>query len=155
MSDVATEMDQLRIALGEVHILAAVTADAYDSEDWDESDPDIADGIASLLGLIKKSSAGAMAAFHRLHSAVADAAPAPAGERWDYDKGTSPGGQQPLSEQDAAIVRRLRTLCQDGRFDGYSNDALIHLFRRNQQAMGWTEEQIMDVMTRPEDPSTP
>jgi hypothetical protein len=93
-----------------------------------DSDPDIAEGIASLLGLIKKSAMAAMASFHRLHGAVADAAPAPAGERWDYDKGTSPGGKQPLSEQDAAIVRRLRTLSPDGRFDGYSNDALIHLF---------------------------
>jgi hypothetical protein len=61
------------------------------------------------------------------------AAPAPAGERWDYDKGTSPGGEQPLSEQDAAIVRRLRTLCPDGRFDGHSNDALIRLPSRRRR----------------------
>jgi hypothetical protein len=111
MSDVAGELDQLRIALGEVNILATVTADAYDSEDWDESDPDIAEGIASLLGLIKKSAAAAMAAFHRLHGAVADAAPAPSGTReaFDYSDGTSPG--EGMSAQDIAIVQRIRTRC--------------------------------------------
>jgi hypothetical protein len=41
--------------------------------------------LASVLGLISKSASVAMAAFHRLHGAVADAHPAPAGERWDYD----------------------------------------------------------------------
>jgi hypothetical protein len=49
--------------------------------------------VASLLGLIKKSTAAAKAAFHRLHSAVADEAPAPAGEAWDYRDGTAPGDE--------------------------------------------------------------
>lgn len=148
MTGVAAPLDELRIALGEVNILATLTAGAYDSEDWDESDPDIADGIASLLGLIKKSAADAMAAFHRLHGAIADAQPAPAGERWDYDKGTSPGGQAAMSEQDAEIVRRIRERCPDTRFDDRSDAQLLQLFLRNRAAMGWTEEQVVDVMTR-------
>jgi len=117
----------------------------------------VVDAVASLLGLITKSASGALAAFHRLHGAVADATPAPSGtgETFDYSDGTAPGGARPLPKQDAAIVRRLRTLSQDGRFDRYTDDALIHLFRRNQQAVGGTEEQIMDVMTGPADPSTP
>lgn len=57
-----------------------------------EPDPGVIDAMASLLGLIKKSSAAAVAAFHRLHGAVADAQPAPAGERWDHEgHGTAPG----------------------------------------------------------------
>lgn len=91
MSDLAAPLDQLRIALGETEALAAITAESYDRQDWDGADPLHVDRIASLLGLIARSAAGALAAFHRLHGAVADAAPAPAGERWDYDKGTSPG----------------------------------------------------------------
>ena len=87
--DIAGELDQLRIALGEVNILATLTKAAYDNAEWDGPDPDIVDGIASLLGLISKSAVEAMAAFHVLHAAVADAQPAPATvatERWDYDR---------------------------------------------------------------------
>ena len=48
--------------------------------------------MASLLGLISKSATIAMAAFHRLHGAVADTQTAPAGESWDYKDGTASGG---------------------------------------------------------------
>ena len=154
---VADEMDDLRIALSEVDVLSRLTEVLYDEADWTDPDPDAVEAIATLLGLIKKSADGSLDAFHRLHAAVANATPAPAGsgEAFDYSDGTAPGGEKPLPKQDAAIVRRLRTLSQDGRFDGYTDDALIHLFRRNQQAVGGTEEQIMDVMTGPADPSTP
>ena len=91
MSDVAAHLDDLRIALGEVDILAILTAGAFDAEDWVDPDPDTVEGVASLLGLIKKSAAAAKAAFHRLHGAIADAQPAPAGERWDTEgRGTAP-----------------------------------------------------------------
>ena len=146
MSDVAVEMDQLRIALGEVNILAAVTADAYDSEDWDDSDPDIAEGIASLLGLMKKSAMSAMAAFHRLHGAVADAAPAVAGERWDNEgRGTKPGE----GAGEAEIIRRLRAESPDGRFDGHSDEALIQLFRRNKRVLARSDEDVIAAMIQP------
>jgi hypothetical protein len=92
MSDVAAHLDELRIALGETDALAAVTATTYDGADWGEADPAIVDRIGCLLGLISKSASGALAAFHRLHGAVADAQPAPAGERWDYSEGTASGG---------------------------------------------------------------
>src|SRR5215468_9102731 len=80
------------LALGEVDLLAAVTAGSFDAEDWVDPDPDTVEGVASLLGLIKKSAAAAKAAFHRLHGAIADAAPAPAGAAWDYRDGTAPRG---------------------------------------------------------------
>ncbi len=93
MSSGAEPLDELRIALGEVDILATLTAGAFDAEDWIEPDPDTVEGVASLLGLIKKSAAAAKAAFHRLHGAIADAAPVTtATERWDHEgKGTAPG----------------------------------------------------------------
>jgi len=92
MTGIAAHLDDLRIALGEVDILAILTAGAFDAEDWVDPDPDTVEGVASLLGLIKKSAAAAKAAFHRLHGAVADAQPAPAGERWDTEgRGTAPG----------------------------------------------------------------
>jgi hypothetical protein len=91
MTDVACELDRLRIAVGETEALAAVTVESYDRQDWTGADPLHVDRLASLLGLISKSATATVAAFHRLHGAVADAQPAPAGERWDYDKGTAPG----------------------------------------------------------------
>lgn len=72
--------------------------------------------------------------FHRLHGAVADAAPVPAGapaERSDYDKGTAPGPDA----VDAAIVRRIRELCPDARFEGNSDEQLIELFKRNRKVL--------------------
>src|SRR4051812_26141905 len=99
-----------------------------------------------------------MNAYHRLHGAVADAAPAPAGEVFDYSDGTAPGGEpggaapapggKPVaSARDAELVRRLREQCA-ARF-GYPVDypffvasylageapdaALLRLFRQNQQ----------------------
>ena len=142
-------LDDLRIALREVDVLATVTVAAYDEADWADPDPGHVEGIASLLGLIKKSAARAMVAFHQLHDAVADAAPAPAGERWDYDKGTSPGGEQALSAEDAALVRRIRTQSPDKRFDGGSDAELLDLFRRNKRVLSRSDEDVIAATTRP------
>ena len=96
MSAVVAPLDDLRIALGEVDVLATLTAGAFDAEDWVDPDPDTVEGVASLLGLIKKSAAAAKAAFYRLHSAIADAQPVPAaaGVQWDYSEGTAPGPEE-------------------------------------------------------------
>jgi hypothetical protein len=93
VSGIAEHLDHLRIALGEVDVLAILTVGAFDAEDWVDPDPDTVEGVASLLGLIKKSAAAAKAAFHRLHGAIADAQPVPAGsgEAFDYSEGTAPG----------------------------------------------------------------
>jgi hypothetical protein len=126
MTDIAAPLDDLRVSLSEVDVLATLTTAAFDAADWTEPDSAITEKIATLLGLIEKSAFAAMAAFHRLHGAVADAAPATAGERWDYDKGTSPG--EGMSAQDVAIVQRNRARCPDSRFDGGSDAELIQLF---------------------------
>ena len=171
MSGVASEMDALRIALGEVDVLATLTARAFDAEDWVDPDPDTVEGVASLLGLIKKSAAAAKAAFHQLHGAVADAAPAPVGEAWDYSDGTAPGGdlacaasgpgdEPTASARDAELVRRLRERCaaQLGRPVDYPfflasylagealDAALLRLFQRNRQLLGRTDDDVIAAM---------
>jgi hypothetical protein len=93
MTVVAVHLDDLRIAVGETEALTSFTAESYDRQDWIGADPLHAERLASLLGLISKS---VSAAFHRLHRAVADAQPAPAGKRWDYGDGT---GQRRVDEQ--------------------------------------------------------
>jgi hypothetical protein len=122
-------MDALRISLAETEVLSTLTTASYDGADWGDADPAIVDRIGTLLGLIEKSATAALAAFHRLHGAVADAQPAPAGEAWDYSDGTAPGGEpasaasapgdEPaasardaeLMRRDVEIVRRLRERC--------------------------------------------
>jgi hypothetical protein len=89
--DLPARLDALRIAVGEVDVLASVTTDVYDSADWSGSDPEVVDRVACLLGLISRSATSAVAAFHQLHTAVADAQPAPAGERWDDEGASTPG----------------------------------------------------------------
>jgi hypothetical protein len=155
MMGIAVMLDDLRIALGEVDVLATLTVEAYDAADWTDPDPGVVDGVASLLGLIKKSAATAMVAFHRVHGAVADATPAPSGtgEAWDSDKGTSPGeGAAPgedMSAEDAAIVRRIRTRSPDRRFDGGTDEELLDLFKRNKQVLSRSDEDVIAAMTRP------
>jgi hypothetical protein len=138
-------MDALRIALGEVDVLATLTAGAFDAEDWIDPDPDTIEGVASLLGLIKKSAAAAKAAFHRLHGAVADAAPAPAGETWNYEHGTAPGNESE-TDRDAEIVQQIRTRCPDGRYDGSSDEELIKLFKRNRRVLARSDEDVIAAM---------
>jgi hypothetical protein len=91
MTGIAAHLDDLRIAVGEAESLAAVTAESYDRQDWSHADALHIERLASLLGLISTSASVAMAAFHRLHGAFADAQPAAVGERWDYDEGTAQG----------------------------------------------------------------
>jgi hypothetical protein len=137
MTDIATPLDELRIALGEVDTLAMLTRAAYDEADWGGSDPDIVERIACLLGLIEKSSSAAVVAFHRLHGAVVQ--PVEAGEQ----------RAEGMSAEDAAIIRRNRTRCPDRRFDGGTDEELIELFRRNKQVLARSDEDVIAAMTRP------
>lgn len=128
-----------------MNVLATLTTAAYDSADWSEPDPAVVDEIASLLSRISKSATAAMTALYRLHGAVADAQPAPAGGRCDGE-GTVPGeGAAPA--QDADIVRRIRERCPDGRFDGGSDAELIQLFKRNKQVLSRTDDDVIAAMT--------
>jgi hypothetical protein len=104
--------------------------------------------LASLLGLIAKAASAAMAAFHRLHGAVADAQPAPAGENWGGD-GTASGPAEAVSPQDVEILRRIRERCPDSRYDGGSDAELIQLFQRNKRVLDRSDEDVIAAMTHP------
>ena len=138
MIDVAAPLDDLRIALSEVDTLAMLTRAVYDEEDWTGADPAVVDAIATLLGLIEKSSFQAMAAYHRLHSAVG-ALPEPASEQ----------RAEGMSPEDASIIRRIRTRCPDRRFDGGTDGELLDLFKRNRQVLNRTDDDVIAAMTRP------
>ena len=146
MTGVAEQLDELRIAIGEVDVLATLTTAAYDSAEWSEPDPAVVERIASLLSRISKSATAARAALHRRHGAVAGAQPASADERWDGG-GTAPGEGADPSDQDADIVRRIRERCPDSRFDGGSDAELIQLFKRNKQVLSRTDDDVIAAMT--------
>src|SRR5436190_4881123 len=146
MTTVAEQPDELRIAIGEVNVLATLTTAAYDRADWSAPDPAVVDEVASLLRRISESATAARAALYRRHGAAADAQPAPAGERWDGED-TAPGEGADLSTQDAAIVRRIRERCPDDRFDGGSDAELIQLFRRNKQVLSRSDDDVIAAMT--------
>ena len=92
MTDIAAPLHALRIAVAEVEALAALAVHAFDDADWHGGDQQLVERMASVLGVIARSAASAIAALNRLHSAIADAQPATAGERWDYNDGTASGG---------------------------------------------------------------
>jgi hypothetical protein len=149
--DIAAPLDELRIAVAEAEVLATLTRAAYDSADWREPDPDIVERIAILLGVVERSTVAALAAFHRLHGAVADAQPAPAGEAeaFDYSDGTAPGDADAMSEPDAVIVQRIRMRCPDNRYEGSSDVELLQLFKRNRKVLARGDEDVIAAMTRP------
>jgi hypothetical protein len=92
MTDIAAPLNALRIAVAEVEALAAMAVHAFDDSDWSGADQQLVERTASVLGVIARSATSAITAFNRLHSAIADAQPATAGERWDYNDGTASGG---------------------------------------------------------------
>ena len=92
MMAIAAPLDALRVAVAEVEALAALAVHAFDDADWHGTDQQLLERVASVLGVIARSAAAAIIAVNRLHSAIADAQPATAGERWDYNDGTASGG---------------------------------------------------------------
>ena len=167
MTAVADEMDQLRIAIGEVDVLAALTAAAYDAADWCESDPDVVEAIATLLGLISKSAAAAKAAFLRVQSTVADAQPMPAGVEWDYSEGTAQGptalqmfnlkslnenGREPTFEEkrrwDEDVEHRIGAYLREHPEKANALDVSTFKFVR-QAAVGQDKEQVLILLGPP------
>jgi hypothetical protein len=54
-----------------------------------------------------------------------------------------------MSEQDAAIVRRIRERCPDSRFERSSDDDLLQLFKRNKQVLARNDEAVIAAMAHP------
>jgi hypothetical protein len=142
-------MDRLRIAVSEADAVASVTAEAYDRASWNGADQEQVERFASLLGLIARSASSAVAAFHALHGAVADAEPASAGEGWDYEGHGTAGGAEAVSAEDADIIRRIRERSPDGRYEGGSDAELIQLFQRNKRVLDRSDEDVIAAMTHP------
>lgn len=108
-SPIADQSAALRVAVGEVDALAAVTVALFDDGDWARVDPLVVDRLASLLGLVARGATAVVAAVERFHSVVADAQPAAGGDDWD-DEGAASQVPRTLAYR-AEIVRRLRARC--------------------------------------------
>jgi hypothetical protein len=57
MTAIAGELDQLRLAVGEVDAIAAVTLKWFDDEDWSGVDPALVERAGFMLGVIVRSAA--------------------------------------------------------------------------------------------------
>lgn len=74
------QLDALRIAVGEVDALAAVTEWWYGQE---HEEQDHVERVIYLLGVIARSARAAVTAVDRFHVAVADHEPAGGGYDWE------------------------------------------------------------------------
>jgi len=100
MTDVAARIDELRLAVGEVDTLAAVTLKWFDGEDWSSADPVLFEHAGFMLGVIAKSAAFAASKIDGFHVAIADTQPVPTSQEWNYSDGTAPGKQDPMMPSD-------------------------------------------------------
>lgn len=82
MTNLAAQLDTLRIAVGEVDALAAVTVESFDNASWCGTDPLQVERMAHLLGTISKAATTALAVVERFHAFVADRQRADAGDFW-------------------------------------------------------------------------
>jgi hypothetical protein len=123
--------------------------ESFDRADWNGADSLVVDRMGYVLGVLATSATAAVGKFERFQTVFVDTRPAPAGETWDYDKGTSPGkGDEPaMSEQDAEIVRRIRARCPDNRYERGSDAELTELFRRNKRVLSRSDEDVIAAMT--------
>ena len=150
MKSVMQEMDEMRLAVGETEALAAMLLAFFDASDWSGADSQLVDRTGHVLGVLATSATTAAGKFERFQIAYIDAQPVRAVERWT-DEGTAPGedDEPAMSTQDAEIVRRIRELCPDGRYDGGSDAELLELFKRNKRVLERSDEDVIAAMTRP------
>jgi hypothetical protein len=134
---VASEMLDLKTALVEVDVLTTIARKTYGDVDWTVPDSANVEVVATLLGLIEKSSFTAMSVLNRLQRSMPDGKPA--GEP----------GRLTMSAQDAEIVRRIRERDPDRRFDGGSDAELLSLFKHNKRVLERSDDDVIAAMTRP------
>lgn len=95
MTDVAAQLEEMRLAVGEVDAIAAVTLKWFDDEDWSGADSILVERTGFMLGVIARSAAFAASKIDGVHVAVADARPVPAGHLWDDSDGTASAEPEP------------------------------------------------------------
>lgn len=78
--DLSAQLDAVRIAVGKVDALAAVTLLAYDDTSWCLSESLHAERIAYLIGAVADAAAAAVMTVSHVQAAVSDEAPATHGE---------------------------------------------------------------------------
>jgi hypothetical protein len=100
MMDVASQLDEMRLAVGEVDAIAAVTLKWFDDEDWSGADAILVERTGFMLGVIARSAAFAASKIDGVHAAVADTQPVPAGHEWDYSDGTASAEPEPRMSSD-------------------------------------------------------
>jgi hypothetical protein len=145
------EMDELRLAVGETEALAAMLLAFFDAADWSGADSQLVDRTGHVLGVLATSATSAAGKFERFQTAYIDSRPVSTPvEQWT-DEGTAPGesDEPAMSAEDAEIVRRIRELCPDNRFEGGSDAELLDLFRRNKRVLERGDEDVIAAMTHP------
>lgn len=100
MTDVAAQLDEMRLAVGEVDAIAAVTLKWFDDENWSGADSVLVERTSFMLGAIARSAAFAASKIDGIHVAVADTRPVSAGQAWDYRDGTASAEPQPMMASD-------------------------------------------------------
>lgn len=155
-SDHGSRLGELRDVVGEIEALSTLLLHAFDHADWRGANQLLVERTAYVIGIIARNAATAASRLDGLHVAVADTQPVPVGEQW-VNKGTA---SAPGEAHDAEIVRRLRERCAakfrrpvgypffiESYLDGEDPDtALLRLFRRNQQVLGWTDDDVIAAM---------
>jgi hypothetical protein len=109
VNDVATQLEQMRLAVGETDAMAAIAVAWFDGTDWSGADPVLVERAGHLLDVIARSAAVAASKVDSVHAAIADTRPVPAGQVWDYEQGTAQGpgeGRDPeaVQREDDAIA---------------------------------------------------
>jgi hypothetical protein len=82
MSNVAAELDALRIAAGRTEAFASIAVQLYDNGAGSGSDQVQSERVAYLLGAVAEAAAGVVAVVDRFSVLVADQQPAEGGDNW-------------------------------------------------------------------------
>jgi hypothetical protein len=164
MTDIAGELDQLRIAVVEVEVLAALILESFDRADWRGADGLVVGRMGRVLGVLATSAMSAASKFERFQLVFVDPPPASAGDRRDHQKGTASSKQAAMSDRDAAIikrdaeiVRRFRERCavafdcptsypffRESYLAGEDSDAaLLRIFKRNKWVFNRSDDDVI------------
>jgi hypothetical protein len=117
MSRVATQLGELRDAVGEIGALVARAADSLDHASWSGAghllvDHLLVELLAYVLREVARSATAAASKLDGLRVVVASAQPKPAGERRDGE-GTAPGTEVVVFTHDGLIVKRSASFSRE------------------------------------------
>jgi hypothetical protein len=85
MSNLAAELDALRIAAGRTEAFASIAVQLYDDGTESESDPARSERVAYLLGAVAEAAAEVVTVVDRFRVLVADQQPAEGGDYWELE----------------------------------------------------------------------